>query len=42
MVCKCVSENSKYKLLGFENNKNLVIIMIVSTGYKGEVGRAIE
>jgi len=32
MVCKCGSENSKYKLLGFENNKNLVIIMIVSTG----------
>lgn len=25
-------ENSKYKLLGFENNKNLAIIMILSTG----------
>lgn len=25
-------ENSKYKLLGFEKNKNLVIIMIISTG----------
>jgi uncharacterized integral membrane protein (TIGR00697 family) len=26
------SENSKYKLLGFENNKNLAVVMIVSTG----------
>ncbi|TPG77490.1 queuosine precursor transporter [Pseudomonas arsenicoxydans] len=26
------SENSKYKLLGFENNKGLAVIMIVSTG----------
>jgi uncharacterized integral membrane protein (TIGR00697 family) len=25
-------DNSKYKLLGFENNKNLAIIMIISTG----------
>jgi hypothetical protein len=25
-------ENSKYKLLGFEKNKNLVIIMVISTG----------
>ncbi|WP_415768040.1 queuosine precursor transporter [Pseudomonas sp. LB3P38] len=25
-------ENSKYKLLGFEKNKNLVVIMIISTG----------
>lgn len=27
-----VSENSRYKLLGFENSKGLAIIMIVSTG----------
>ncbi|CAI8870623.1 queuosine precursor transporter [Pseudomonas sp. IT-P253] len=26
------TENSKYKLLGFENNKNLAIIMVISTG----------
>lgn len=26
------SENSKYKLLGFDNNKSLAIIMIISTG----------
>ncbi len=25
-------ENSKYKLLGFENNKNLAVIMIIATG----------
>lgn len=25
-------ENSKYKLLGFENNKNLAVIMIIPTG----------
>lgn len=25
-------DNSKYKLLGFEKNKNLVIIMVISTG----------
>ncbi|MDS9874438.1 queuosine precursor transporter [Pseudomonas protegens] len=25
-------ENSKYKLLGFENNKNLAVIMIIDTG----------
>lgn len=25
-------ENSKYKLLGFENDKNLAIVMIISTG----------
>jgi len=27
-----VSENSRYKLLGFENSKGLAVIMIVSTG----------
>ncbi|MEO4017764.1 VUT family protein, partial [Pseudomonas sp. P2663] len=26
------TENSKYKLLGFEKNKNLVVIMVISTG----------
>jgi uncharacterized integral membrane protein (TIGR00697 family) len=26
------AENSKYKLLGFEKNKNLVVIMVISTG----------
>ncbi len=25
-------ENSKYKLLGFEGNQNLAVIMIISTG----------
>ncbi|POA34053.1 hypothetical protein C1887_06330, partial [Pseudomonas sp. GW456-R21] len=25
-------ENSKYKLLGFENSKNLAVIMIIATG----------
>ena len=29
-------ENSKYKLLGFENNKNLAVIMIIATGAQGE------
>jgi uncharacterized integral membrane protein (TIGR00697 family) len=32
MVINNEAENSKYKLLGFENNKNLVIIMVISTG----------
>jgi len=32
MVNKDEIENSKYKLLGFENDKNLAIIMILSTG----------
>lgn len=32
MVSGSEVENSKYKLLGFENNKNLAVIMIVSTG----------
>ena len=27
-----LSENSRYKLLGFENSKGLAVIMIVSTG----------
>ncbi|MEB0224880.1 queuosine precursor transporter [Pseudomonas sp. 5S1] len=26
------AENSRYKLLGFENNKNLAVIMVISTG----------
>ena len=25
-------ENSKYKLLGFENSKSLAVIMVISTG----------
>lgn len=25
-------EGSKYKLLGFENKKNLAVVMIISTG----------
>ncbi|MHC8382728.1 queuosine precursor transporter [Pseudomonas sp. LB3P14] len=32
MVINNEAENSKYKLLGFEKNKNLVIIMVISTG----------
>jgi len=32
MVNKYEVENSKYKLLGFESDKNLAIIMILSTG----------
>ena len=27
-----VSENKRYKLLGFENSKGLAVVMIVSTG----------
>lgn len=32
MVSVSELENSKYKLLGFENNKSLAVIMVVSTG----------
>ncbi|MGH8384368.1 MAG: queuosine precursor transporter [Pseudomonas sp.] len=32
MVNRSETENSKYKLLGFENDKELAIIMIISTG----------
>ncbi|MVV50585.1 VUT family protein [Pseudomonas sp. PB120] len=32
MVNKSEIENSKYKLLGFENSKELAIIMVISTG----------
>jgi hypothetical protein len=32
MVANNQVQNSKYKLLGFENNKSLAVIMIVSTG----------
>lgn len=32
MACKCAAANLKYKLLGFESDKSLGIIMIVSTG----------
>lgn len=32
MVDESRVENSKYKLLGFENSKNLAIIMVISTG----------
>lgn len=32
MVSKFAIENNKYKLLGFENRKELAILMIMSTG----------
>ena len=32
MVINNEAENSKYKLLGFEKNKSLVVIMVISTG----------
>lgn len=32
MVSSCEVENSKYKLLGFENNKSFAVVMIMSTG----------
>lgn len=32
MICKCTGDNTRYKLLGFENDKNIVIVMIVATG----------
>ena len=32
MVDNSAVENSKYKLLGFENSKELAVIMIISTG----------
>lgn len=32
MTCKCEAENSRYKLLGFDNHKSRVIIMVVATG----------
>lgn len=32
MNCKCEADNSRYKLLGFENNRRSVIIMVVATG----------
>ncbi|SEE17954.1 hypothetical protein SAMN04490185_5120 [Pseudomonas frederiksbergensis] len=32
MVNNNEAENSKYKLLGFEKNKNLVVVMVISTG----------
>lgn len=32
MVSDNEVENSKYKLLGFENTKNLAVIMVISTG----------
>ena len=32
MVSSCEAENSKYKLLGFENNKSLAVVMVISTG----------
>ncbi|VVN74411.1 queuosine precursor transporter [Pseudomonas fluorescens] len=32
MVSDNEVENSKYKLLGFENNKSLAVIMVISTG----------
>lgn len=37
-------DNSKYKLLGFEKNKNLVVIMVISTGkiIKIKVGEVLR
>lgn len=32
MVSNCEFENSKYKLLGFENDKHLAVVMVISTG----------
>lgn len=32
MTCKCEADNSRYKLLGFDNHKNRVIVMVVATG----------
>ena len=32
MICKCAGDNTRYKLLGFENDKNVVIVMIIATG----------
>ena len=32
MICKCAGDNVRYKLLGFENDKNIAIFMIVATG----------
>lgn len=32
MACKCEAVNTKYKLLGFESNKNLAIVMVIATG----------
>lgn len=32
MTCKCEAENSRYKLLGFDNHKSRVIVMVVATG----------
>lgn len=32
MDCSVELENSKYKLLGFENGKSLAVIMVIATG----------
>ena len=32
MGCSVEMENSKYKLLGFENGKSLAVIMVIATG----------
>lgn len=32
MTCKCEGDNSRYKLLGFDNHKSRVIVMVVATG----------
>ncbi|RON44952.1 hypothetical protein BK666_16185 [Pseudomonas frederiksbergensis] len=44
MVSRTEVENSKYKLLGFENDKNLAVIMVVSTGkvIKVKLGEVIK
>ena len=38
------SENKKYKLLGFENSKGLVVIMVISTGkvVKVKIGEVLK
>lgn len=37
-------ENSKYKLLGFESNKSLAVIMVISTGkvIKVKIGEVLK
>jgi uncharacterized integral membrane protein (TIGR00697 family) len=38
------SENKKYKLLGFEKNKSLVVIMVIATGqiFKVKIGEVLK
>ena len=32
MICHCEADNSKYKLIGFDNHRSLVIVMVLATG----------